>query len=147
MRYKHFCKTERHELSILRKKGYSLREIAEELGKHPSSVSRELRRNHIMVDNDYVADKAHEKARKRRKAAKKNCRFAGRQTVLRDGGTGSIREVSEYRRGPSTSGCTHTMDSIIASIFTRSNTAAGVARRGMSSVGSFCIACPSKSGR
>lgn len=70
MRYTHFSRSERHELSILRKKGYSLRDIARELGKHPSSVSRELRRNHSKVDNHYVATKAHHKAYVRRKYSK-----------------------------------------------------------------------------
>lgn len=47
-----------------------MREIARELGKHPSSVSRELRRNHSKVDNQYVATKAHHKAYVRRKYSK-----------------------------------------------------------------------------
>lgn len=70
MRYTHFCRSDRHELSILRKKGYSLREIAREVGKHPSSVSRELTRNHSRVDKQYVAKKAHHKAYVRRKYSK-----------------------------------------------------------------------------
>ncbi len=70
MKYKHFCKTERHELSILRKKGYSPRAIAEELGKHPSSVSRELRRNKLVIEGRYEAKKAHHKAYVRRKYSK-----------------------------------------------------------------------------
>lgn len=68
MSYKHFCKTERMELSILRKKGYSLREIARELGKHPSSVSRELKRN--QVKGRYDAERAHHKAYVARKYSK-----------------------------------------------------------------------------
>lgn len=68
MRYTHFRRSERHELSILRKKGYSLRDIAKELGKHPSSVSRELRRN--QVHDEYMGRKAHHKAYVRRKYSK-----------------------------------------------------------------------------
>ena len=45
MKYKHINKLMRIELSILRKKGYSLRAIAAELGVGPASVSRELKRN------------------------------------------------------------------------------------------------------
>ena len=45
MQYIHFSKSERMELSILRKKGYSLRTIAGVLGRSPSSVSREIGRN------------------------------------------------------------------------------------------------------
>lgn len=45
MRYTHFSKSERLELSILRKKGYSVRAIAMALQRSPASVSREIRRN------------------------------------------------------------------------------------------------------
>jgi len=45
MRYTHFSKTERLELSTLLKKGYSLRDIGRALKKNPSSVSREVRPN------------------------------------------------------------------------------------------------------
>jgi IS30 family transposase len=68
MHYTHFSRTERHELSILRKKGYSLRVIAAELGKSPSSVSRELRRN--AVGGEYTATKAQLKAYVKRKQSK-----------------------------------------------------------------------------
>jgi transposase, IS30 family len=70
MRYKHFSRTERHELSILRKKGYSIRDIAREFGRSPSSVSRELRRNYSKIDSRYVAPKAQHKAYVRRKDSK-----------------------------------------------------------------------------
>ena len=43
--YTHFTRTERIKLGELKKKGKSIREIARELGRSPSSVSRELRRN------------------------------------------------------------------------------------------------------
>lgn len=68
MGYIHFSRTERHELSILRGKGYSLRDIARALGKNPSSVSRELKRN--TVHGEYSARKAEHKAYVRRKYAK-----------------------------------------------------------------------------
>ena len=57
------------ELSILRKKGYSLREIGEVLGVSASSVSRELKRNAIRTGK-YVPDKANHKAWVRRKYSK-----------------------------------------------------------------------------
>ena len=68
MRYTHFTKTERLELSILLKKGYSLREMAEVLSRHPSSVSREIRRN--SVKGVYDPHKAYHKAYVRRKYSK-----------------------------------------------------------------------------
>jgi IS30 family transposase len=60
MRYKHFSKSERYELSILLKKGYSMRSIASVLNKSPSSLSRELRRN--KVKGKYDPKKAQHKS-------------------------------------------------------------------------------------
>ena len=60
MSYKHFSKVERHELSILLKKGYSIRSIASVMGRNPSSVSREIRGN--SVNGQYDPDKADHKA-------------------------------------------------------------------------------------
>lgn len=60
MRYQHFCKTERFELSILLEKGYSVRSIASVLKRSPSSVSREIRKNR--VNGSYDAGKADHKA-------------------------------------------------------------------------------------
>ena len=52
MRYTHFSKIERLELSILLKKGYSLRDIARELRRNPSSVSREIKDNSVNGEYD-----------------------------------------------------------------------------------------------
>lgn len=68
MRYKHFNKDERNEISVLLKKGYSIRDIADALGRDPSSVSREIKKN--SVNGQYDPRKAHYKARTRRKCAK-----------------------------------------------------------------------------
>lgn len=68
MRYTHFSKTERLELSILLKKGYSQRQIASEFGRSPSSVSRELRRN--SVKGQYDPDKAQHRAYVKRRYSK-----------------------------------------------------------------------------
>lgn len=48
------------ELSILLKKGYSIRSIASALGRNPSSVSREIKAN--SVNSEYDPDKANHKA-------------------------------------------------------------------------------------
>lgn len=66
--YTHFCKIERIELSILLKKGYSLRSIGSGLKKSPSSVSREIKRN--MVNGEYDPHKANHKAYVKRKYSK-----------------------------------------------------------------------------
>lgn len=68
MRYTHFSKTDRLELSVLLKKGYSLREIGSALKKNPSSVSREI--NHRRVNGIYDPHKAHHKALVRRQVSK-----------------------------------------------------------------------------
>lgn len=68
MRYRHISKTERLELSILRTKGYSIREIAASLGRSPASVSRELRRNEVL--GRYDPTQADHKAYVKRKYSK-----------------------------------------------------------------------------
>ena len=68
MRYKHFTKDERNELSVLLNKGYSIRDIAYALRRNPSSVSREITKN--SVKGQYDPDKANHKAYRRRKYSK-----------------------------------------------------------------------------
>lgn len=68
MRYTHFSKTERLEISVLLKRGYSHREIGRALGKHHSSVSREIKLN--SVNGEYDPHKAHHKAYVKRKYSK-----------------------------------------------------------------------------
>lgn len=68
LRYKHFNKDKRNELAILLKKGYSRREIARVLGRSPSSVSREVKRN--SVNGRYEPGKADHKARVKRRRSK-----------------------------------------------------------------------------
>lgn len=68
MRYQHFTKNNRTELSILLKKGYSLRDIGNALKKSPSSISREVKANR--VNGVYDPDKAHHKAYVKRKYSK-----------------------------------------------------------------------------
>jgi len=64
MKYSHFTRTDRFELSILLKKGYSLRSIGNALKKSPSSISREIKDN--SVNGVYDPKKAQHKAYKRR---------------------------------------------------------------------------------
>lgn len=70
MGYHHFTKEKRMELSILRKKGYSLRDIGNVLGVNASSVSRELRKNKLARSGEYDPEKADHKAYVRRKNSK-----------------------------------------------------------------------------
>ena len=71
MNYKHFTKDDRNELSILLKKGYFQKEIAETLGKDPSSISREIRCN--STDGVYDPKKADAKSRVKRSKSKYQC--------------------------------------------------------------------------
>lgn len=64
MLYSHFTLEEREYLQDYLKKDYSLRKIARYLGRSPSSVSRELKRN--ADEYGYHAQKANTKALKRR---------------------------------------------------------------------------------
>jgi IS30 family transposase len=69
--YKHLARVERIEIGILLRKGYSAPEIAVEVGRHPSTIYREMRRN--AVSGSYQSKKADHKAYVRRKYAKYQC--------------------------------------------------------------------------
>lgn len=68
MKYSHFSKSDRLEISILLSRGYSHREVADSLGKHHSSISREVNDN--SVNGQYDPAKAHGKAIKKRRRSK-----------------------------------------------------------------------------
>ena len=68
MKYSHFTKSDRMELSILLNRGYSYREIARSLKKDHSSISREIQNN--SVNGQYDPVKAHIKAVKKRARSK-----------------------------------------------------------------------------
>ncbi len=75
MSYNHFTISERAKLELLFKQGKSVREIGKELGKHYSSISREIKRNSIK--HDYNCETAEVESKRR----KKNC---GRKLKLTD---------------------------------------------------------------
>lgn len=68
MAHHHFTSAERIEISILKRKGYSNRAIALELGCSHTSIGRELKRN--AMKKGYDARSAKLKARVRRKQSK-----------------------------------------------------------------------------
>lgn len=68
MSHSHFKTYDRDEISILLKKGYSHRDIARVIGKHHSSVSREIKDN--SVNGIYDPNKANIKARVKRSNSK-----------------------------------------------------------------------------
>lgn len=77
-RYSHIIKTERLEISVLKKKGYSIRDIAYALKRSPGTISDEMRRN--STKRRYDPEKANHKARVRRKYSK----YQGMKIVQRN---------------------------------------------------------------
>ena len=66
--YHHITKTERLEIALLKSKKYSIRDIARALGRSPSSICEEIRRN--SVRKSYDPTKADHKAYVARKYSK-----------------------------------------------------------------------------
>jgi transposase, IS30 family len=56
---------ERQRIATVRRDGLGVRRIAQELGRSPSTISRELRRNTAVHDRSYDGDLAHARARER----------------------------------------------------------------------------------
>ena len=69
MTYKQITEGQRYQIYALKKKNHSQKEIAEVIGVHPSTVSRELKRN--QGQRGYRPKQAHQKALARRNKAQK----------------------------------------------------------------------------
>lgn len=82
MKYKHFTKDDRNELSILLEKGYFQKDIAKTLGKDPPSISREIRRN--STNGVYDPIRAHTKSRIKRSRSKYQCMKIVKYSELMD---------------------------------------------------------------
>lgn len=65
---KKLCKVERLEIKILKDKGHSIRSIARAMNRSPNTISQEIRKN--SVKGEYVPEKAHHKARVKKKYAR-----------------------------------------------------------------------------
>jgi len=65
---------ERYAINVMRKQRYSIRAIARELGRAPSTISRELRRN-LRPTGRYVPGIAHSYAVARRRRSRRNARI------------------------------------------------------------------------
>lgn len=81
MRYHQLTSDERHTLSALRRNGYSQAEIARVLGRHRSTISRELKRN-TRKDGGYRPSTAGEMTRGRRSRSRRNRQFTARDWAL-----------------------------------------------------------------
>jgi IS30 family transposase len=82
MRYHQLTSEERYALAHMRQSHYSQAEIARVLGRHPSTISRELRRNR-REDGFYRAFTAEEKTRARRSRSRRNPRTAPAWAALK----------------------------------------------------------------
>jgi IS30 family transposase len=75
MTYRQITSAERYILATLRKQGFKQAQIARELGRHRSTIGRELQRNSARFDGRYRASKAIERTAGRRSRSRRNQRF------------------------------------------------------------------------
>ena len=75
MTYRQLTPEERYMLAALRRQGCNQSEIARSLGRHRSTVCREVRRNSTRADGHYRAFTAQERTNGRRSRSRRNQRF------------------------------------------------------------------------
>ncbi len=75
MTYRQLSPEERYMLAALRRQGLNQSEIARSLGRHRSTVCREVRRNRTRADGRYRAFTAQERTNGRRSRSRRNLRF------------------------------------------------------------------------
>ena len=83
MKYQQLTLDERVLISYLVKQGLSQADVARTLGRHRSTISRELRRNKCYgVDLSYRFSRAHRKAVARRRRSRRNRHYGDRDFVI-----------------------------------------------------------------
>ena len=75
VKYNHIQTAERQSISLMRGMYIKVHEIARRLGRHPSSIYRELKRNASAHDGNYRFDHAIGKASGRQKRSRRNMRY------------------------------------------------------------------------
>ncbi|MDH5259618.1 MAG: IS30 family transposase [Gammaproteobacteria bacterium] len=76
MKYKQITSPDRYIISALRKQGFSTQQIANHLGRHKSTIYRELKRNgRYDGDSHYRAKEAHARAIRRRSTSRRNQQY------------------------------------------------------------------------
>lgn len=78
-KYHQLTREERYSITGLQRVGFSQAEIARQMGRSPSTISRELRRNSTTHDGRYRAEKAHKYASARRRRARRRSWFSPAQ--------------------------------------------------------------------
>jgi transposase, IS30 family len=84
MTYRQLSPAERYMLAALRRQGLSQSEIARSLGRHRSTVCREVKRNSTRADGHYRAVTAQERTNGRRSRSRRNRRFSAEDFALID---------------------------------------------------------------
>jgi IS30 family transposase len=84
MTYRRLSPEERYMLAALRRQGLNQSDIALALGRHRSTVCRELRRNGTRADGRYRAFTAQERTNGRRSRSRRNRRFKAEDFALVD---------------------------------------------------------------
>src|SRR5215213_1267647 len=84
MSYRQLTPEERYMLAALRRQGLNQAEIARALGRHRSTVCREVRRNSTRADGHYRAFAAQERANGRRSRSRRNRRFSAEDFAMID---------------------------------------------------------------
>ncbi|MDP2168501.1 MAG: IS30 family transposase [Thermodesulfovibrionales bacterium] len=79
-RYKQLSLQERDRITELKAGGFSLRAIAEALGRSPSTVAREVERNSSPAYMLYMSHRAHDRAVKRKEESAKRPRLKDKET-------------------------------------------------------------------
>ena len=85
MGYHQITSDERYMISRLRRYGFNQAEIGEVVGRHRSSISRELRRHRSDCDGAYRPSKAAERTRGRRARSRRNSQFTADDWRLVEG--------------------------------------------------------------
>jgi transposase, IS30 family len=85
MTYRQLTPEERYMLAALRRQGLSRSQITRLLGRHRSTVCRELRRDSTRADGRYRAFTAQERANGRRSRSRRNRRFSAEDFALVEG--------------------------------------------------------------
>jgi IS30 family transposase len=84
MTYRQLTSEERYMLAALRRQGLNQSEIARTMGRHRSTVCREVRRNSTRADGHYRAFTAQERTNGRRSRSRRNSHFTAEDFALID---------------------------------------------------------------